>query len=201
MFASEIKAGTPLRWLDVGAGYGEMIEGAKQALPPQSTVFGIEPMEPKARDAQSRGLPIEAKLLSDVHEQYDVISLINVFSHIPDFRQFSAELSKRLVAGGVLFLETGNGGDLESREAYPGLLYLPDHLIFVGVNQMTSLLESIGFEIEDVRKYRVDGIIFCLKELVKSMLARRHRCYMPYMSPFRTVLYKARKRKDLWSAP
>ncbi len=40
----------------------------------------------------------------------DVISLINVFSHIPDFEDFLRQVVEHSSPGGVVFLEIGNGG-------------------------------------------------------------------------------------------
>lgn len=193
MFGAEIGRGMPLRWLDVGAGYGEFVEAVAAVLPSGSEVVGIEPMQPKVRVAQQRGLPIDDRPLSAVQDQFDVVSLILVFSHVPDFRSFGRELSQRIKPGGILFIETGNGGDLQRRADYPNKLFLPDHLIFAGVKQMEDIVNAIGFTVEATRQEPIDNPVWCLKMFVKGLLEGRLVLKRPYASPFRTVFYKCRK--------
>jgi 2-polyprenyl-3-methyl-5-hydroxy-6-metoxy-1,4-benzoquinol methylase len=192
MFEKEIAAQQPISWLDVGAGYGEFVEAVKGLFPESSRVVGIEPMEPKARAAQARGLAVSTTSLNDVEGPFDVISLINVFSHLPDFNSFGQQLAAKLSPNGVMFIETGNGGDLERRDDFPDVLYLPDHLVFAGVKQMTRMLNQVGFQVEKVEQQRVDSLVFTAKAMIKSALAGRPRVALPYTSPFRTVFYVAR---------
>jgi len=193
MFATEIGDNQPLRWLDVGAGYGEFVEAVQAVLPAGSDVAGIEPMQPKMAVARQRGLPIDDRPLKAVPGQYDVVSMILVFSHIPDFRDFGAELKKRVKPGGILFMETGNGGDLETRDEYPNKLFLPDHLIFAGIDQMKQILATIGFQVEAIKRESIDNPLWCLKMFVKGVLERNLVVKVPYSSRFRTVFYKCRR--------
>lgn len=193
MFGAEIARGAPLRWLDVGAGYGEFVEAAAGVLPEGSEVVGIEPMQPKVAVARARGLPIDDRPLSAVQDRFDVVSLILVFSHIPDFKSFGRDLARRVKPGGILFMETGNGGDLRQRSDYPNKLMLPDHLVFAGVEQMKDIVDTIGFGVEATRQEPVDNPLWCLKMGVKGLLERRLVLKRPYASPFRTVFFKCRK--------
>lgn len=190
MFRGEIAAGKPMRWLDVGAGYGETVEAAIAALPPGSEVLGVEPMQPKVKAAQALGLPIVEAPLDSLPGGYDVISLINVFSHIPDFRDFGAQITRLLVPGGSVWIETGNVANV-SRSDYPDRLYLPDHLVFAGPEQMTRILTDLGLTVVLVDPVRVDGPLYTLKGIVKSMLDGRPQLRLPWTSPFRQVHYKA----------
>lgn len=191
MFAAEIAAGKPLSWLDVGAGYGEFIEAVLSAIPPGGAVCGMEPMKPKVEVARARGLPIVDTPLSQIEGQYDVISLINVFSHIPDFEDFLHQAVAHCSPGGVVFLETGNGGDVE-RSQYPDELFLPDHLVFAGVKHIDLLLQKVGFRMEMVYQRRVDTAGWVVKRAIKGLLKGRLELTMPYVSPFRTAFFKAR---------
>jgi hypothetical protein len=58
MFADVIARGEPVRWLDVGAGFGETVSALQSVLPKGSSVTGVEPMAPKVAEAQKRGLPV-----------------------------------------------------------------------------------------------------------------------------------------------
>jgi 2-polyprenyl-3-methyl-5-hydroxy-6-metoxy-1,4-benzoquinol methylase len=191
IFADEISSSRVLRWLDVGAGYGEFIEAATLALPNGSTICGIDPMEPKVRAAQARGLDVSTRSLSDVTGPFDVISLINVFSHVPDFRQFCSELKGKLAPNGVLFIQTGNGGDLKRRADYPDELCLPDHLVFAGREHIERYLNLAGFELTTVKNRRVDGIIGSVQTMLNNVRRGVFALRFPYTSPFRTVFYKA----------
>src|SRR5690625_2385341 len=112
MFKDVFDANLGIRWLDVGAGYGEVVEAITAIAPEGSIVEGIEPMTPKAEAAKKLGLKVREGYVEDVAERYDFASLVNVFSHIPDFALFLRSVAKILRPGGELFLETGNVGDL-----------------------------------------------------------------------------------------
>src|SRR5688572_7953712 len=172
MFAAEIARGTPLTWLDVGAGYGEFVEAVLSEIPAGGRVCGVEPMHAKVQAAQARGLPIVDEALSRIEGTYDVISLINVFSHIPDFYGFLREIAEKCSPDGILLLETGNGGDIE-RSSYPDLLYLPDHLVFAGVKNIDEFLRKAGFAVEMVRERRLDTPASVLKQSVRGLLGGR----------------------------
>jgi 2-polyprenyl-3-methyl-5-hydroxy-6-metoxy-1,4-benzoquinol methylase len=196
MFGPELREGRPLSWLDVGAGYGEVVEAVRQILPAGSRVEGIEPMEAKARQAQAAGLPIATTPLAEVDERYDVVSLINVFSHLPDFDLFASDLKLVLKEGGKLFIETGNAGDLDSAADYPDRLFLPDHVVFAGGNQLRSFLARNGFGILTTHERRLDTVTFVARNAVKRLLGREVKLTLPHTSPFRTVFYKAQLRQD-----
>jgi len=182
----------PVDWLDVGAGYGEFIEAAQAALPSGSKVSGIEPMTSKAAAAQARGLNVSSARLEDLDGTYDAISLINVFSHIPDFTSFGAHLKRLIRPHGLLFIETGNAADLPSRREYPDILYLPDHLVFGGDAQITKILANLGFTVEAIEKAALDTPTFVAKKFIKGILRGRLNLSLPYASPFRTTFYRAR---------
>src|SRR3569623_2337283 len=146
----------PVRWLDVGAGFGELVEVLQEMLPAGSQVMGIEPMAPKLAAAQARGLPVYQADLAETGGRFDVISLVNVFSHVPDFRDFLGRLRPLLKEGGELFIETGNGGVLDSMQDYPDLLYLPDHLGFAGEAHLRDYLAQSGFSGVSTAAFRVD---------------------------------------------
>jgi 2-polyprenyl-3-methyl-5-hydroxy-6-metoxy-1,4-benzoquinol methylase len=196
MFAAEIERGKPLSWLDVGAGYGEFVEAVLSTLPRGSHICGIEPMSPKMESARARGLPVVDTPLSQVQGRFDVISLINVFSHIPDFSAFLREVAAHSEPEGILFLETGNGGDIE-RSQYPGELYLPDHLVFAGPKHIDAFLQKEGFGIVMLHEQRIDTAASVAKHVVKGLLKGRPELAVPYSSPFRTVFFKARRKEKL----
>ncbi|NBX36417.1 MAG: class I SAM-dependent methyltransferase [Planctomycetes bacterium] len=188
--------GTPVRWLDVGAGFGEFVEGAKSVLPSGSTVEGIEPMIPKAEDARARGVQVKTGLLEDVQGTYDAISLIDVFSHLPDFRGFMKSLRGLLSPGGEVFLKTGNAADLLKREEFPGPLTLPDHLMFGGVSQISRFVEDAGFSVVRLSQHRLDGIGYSLRNYARKLFGHPVAVGLPYCSKARVLYVRARLRSS-----
>jgi len=185
-----------ISWLDVGAGFGEVVEAVTLLATEGSKVTGIEPMKPKASDAQARGLKVLEVYLGDVNERHDFVSLIDVFSHIPDFRKFLDDLKKVLKVNGDLFIETGDIGKLSHFRQVPSEWDLPDHLVFAGEQNMVDYLTSAGFEIVKIEKRRVDGLETFEKNIAKKILGRQVNLSLPYSSPYRTMLIRARLVKE-----
>jgi len=182
-----------ISWLDVGAGYGEVVEAVSALAPSGSRVEGIEPMEPKATRARARGLKISEKYLSDVTEKFDFVSLVHVYSHIPDFRIFLEEIKKVLADNGEFYLETGNIGDLKSRHEVPTELDLPDHLVFAGEHHLTGYLSEAGFSIVAMRRLRKDGLINLAKNIIKKLIGRQVTLAIPYTSRYRSIQIRAKR--------
>jgi len=179
-------------WLDVGAGYGEFVQALQSVLPTGSVVEGLEPMIHKVERAKELGLPIKQAFLSDVTNQYHVISIIDVFSHLSDFPGFLANVKSLLYPSGEIIVKTGNAADIGARSNFPGPLNLPDHLMFGGVTQVTRFLENAGFTVIAAQSDRIDGVWYSLKNLIKYLTGRPVPLSMPYTSPTKTIWLRAR---------
>lgn len=194
LFPDIARKAVPISWLDVGAGYGEVVEAVTSIAPAGSVIRGVEPMKPKAQNARDRGLDIiNDYLRPSEHGPCDYISSINVFSHVPDFNILLSQFNESLKPGGELFLETGNLADLDNRTQFPGELDLPDHLVFSGHAQVKQYLERAGFEIISTKFERIDTIFQFLKNIVKTIMGRDVLLRMPYTSPYRSIFIRARK--------
>jgi SAM-dependent methyltransferase len=194
LFADLWRGGKPVSWLDVGAGYGEVVEAVKSLAPAGSRVVGLEPMKPKAAAARQRGLEMIEDYLHPGLPKVQVVSVVDVFSHIPDFGAFLADVRAVLVPGGELFLETGNLADLERRQQFPYELGLPDHLVFAGERHLVGWLERAGFEVVGIRRWRIDGLVNLAKNLVKKLIGRPAAFGIPYTSRYRQIQLRARLR-------
>ncbi len=192
MFDDVWRDTTTITWLDVGAGYGEIVEAVASLAPTGSEIEGIEPMHPKAEHARARGLNISEKYLHEVREKFDFVSLINVYSHIPDFRPFLKDVQAVLVDGGEFFLESGNIGDLIDSREVPTELDLPDHLVFAGEKHLTGCLTDAGFTIVSVKKLRKDGLVNFAKNIIKKLMGRYVMLAIPYTSNYRSILIRAK---------
>ena len=181
------------QWLDIGAGFGELLIVVQGLLREDATLYGVEPCEPKRVHAQEAGLMIE-ETFSAIEGKFDVISLINVFGHLPDHFEFLSEVKQRLTHGGEIVLVTGNGGEIPF-EQYPQKLSLPDHLVFAGEKHLFGMLGRLGFDIIKVKRYRVIPLGSMIRRTVKRLFGGRSGKLSPYgqySSPFRSVWIRAR---------
>lgn len=194
MFADMWRAGRPVAWLDVGAGYGEIMQAVQQLAPAGSRIEGLEPMAHKARAARAQGLSITQDYLRADHPPVDVVSLVDVFSHIPDFGAVLATARQVLRPDGQLFIETGNLADLERRGEFPGELGLPDHLVFAGEKHLLGYLDRAGFDVVAIRRWRIDGLANLSKNAIKALMGRPCAFGIPYRSRYRQIQIRARIR-------
>ena len=192
LFADLLARDEQVRWLDVGAGFGEVVEALQALLPRGSVVDGIEPMHAKVTNARQRGLPITSRLLSEVSDQYHIISLINVFSHLVDPRAFLGEVNDHLLPRGEVLIETGNGGDLNDAWEFPGPLYLPDHLQFAGERHLEQFLTDAGFTVLAKHRRRTDTLRLAIHWAAQRARGYPAKLRLPYTSRFRTIFYRAR---------
>ena len=194
LFEDIWKRGQPISWLDVGAGYGEVLEAVAGLAPSGSCIEGLEPMRPKAQSARARGLTVTEDYLRPEHPKVDVVSAVDVFSHLPSFGSFLVDVRSVLKPRGEIFVETGNLADLEQREEFPGALGLPDHLVFAGEKQLIGYLETGGFEVLRIERRRTDGLVNLAKNVVKKLIGRPSGLGLPYTSRYRQLLVRARLR-------
>lgn len=158
-------------WLDVGCGHGEFIEAVTEYGDGKLNVVGSEPNVHKQDSARKRGLNVNYFDLETHDTKYDVISLLNVYSHLPDPPAFLLMLKNLLNPNGELILQTGDTANLSAKMHYKPFS-LPDHLSFVSEDILVSILERIGFEIISIIKYRIvrTDFISIAKEMVKLFL-------------------------------
>lgn len=192
MYSDVWAARQPISWLDIGAGYGEVVEAVISIAPKGSVVEGVEPMKPKARVAKELGLPVHNGYLKELTKRYDFVSLVHVFSHIADFRSFLEDIKTVLNEGGQFYFETGNAADLKSRFEVPTELDLPDHLTFAGKAHIIGFLEQAGFKVVQLDEIRRDGLINFAKNIVKKLIGRNVHLRIPYTSGHRAIRVRAR---------
>jgi SAM-dependent methyltransferase len=191
-FADVWKREKPVTWLDVGAGNGEIVDAITKLAPAGSRIEGVEPMDAKASRARARHLDVTTGYLQPTRSKVEFISVVDVFSHIPQFGDFLSDVRSVLLPGGEIFIETGNLADLDRREDFSGELGLPDHLVFAGERQLTGFLNNAGFEIMRIEHIRIDGVVYFAKNVVKALMQRPVTVRLPYTSKFRQLLVRAR---------
>lgn len=144
----------PCAWLDVGAGFGELVMAVSDLAGGEARLLGLEPCLPKVERARALGLEVRPGTLEEARAQgpWDVVSLVNVFSHIPDVHAFFGDIGSLVRPGGEVLVVTGNGADIE-RADYPQALSLPDHVAFAGQAHVVGVLERAGLRVQGVRAF------------------------------------------------
>ena len=185
--------GNKTTWLDVGCGHGEFMVALQQYSKGELVVKGTEPNIHKQESARKRYLNVGYFDLDEHVDKYDAISLLNVYSHIPNPPSFLASLKKNLHPGGELILETGDTANLSADDHYRPF-FLPDHLSFASESIVTDILRRLEFEIISVHKYCYPNTLnwslgprTIVKELVKIVLPG-------YMSRAQDMYQQYRKR-------
>lgn len=158
-------------WLDVGCGHGEFVKAIQDASAGRIAVRGIEPNVHKVAAAQQRGLNVGYFDVASHEGRYDVVSLLDVYSHLPDPPLFLAALKRLLSPGGELLLQTGDAANLAAEDQFRPF-GLPDHLSFASEEIIVDILKRLGFEIVNVRKYTYlhRDPLSIAKEIVKVFL-------------------------------
>jgi SAM-dependent methyltransferase len=144
------------RWLDVGCGHGEFLEALRRFCPGDLTLTGLEPGEKKRLAALTRGLAIVDETFRPAHESLDGLSILNVYSHLPDPARALSEWRRWLRPGGLLVIQTGDSCHLPYRYHHKPF-DLPDHLSFTSERLLRALLQRIGFRVTRCTKLRHGG--------------------------------------------
>lgn len=155
------------RWLDIGCGCGTFMEVLHQA---GYKIEGIETDEQRLSHCRSRGLevhpePIESNLLSQ--GSFDVVSMINVFSHIRDPIILFNAIKRVLRPDGIIFLTTSQCGE----KAYKGEVsswYLGDHHHFAGPNTFKNIASKLGKEAITLKRELTQTVVLKEKLLYES---------------------------------
>jgi SAM-dependent methyltransferase len=161
-------------WLDIGCGYGEFIQAVSNYSSGRINIKGSEPSVHKQESARKRGLNVEFFDIDTHTGKYNIISLLNVYSHIPDPPSFLDSIKKLLLPGGELIIQTGDTADIVPEDNIRPF-YLPDHLSFASEKIVVGLLKRKGFEIIVIKKYPF--MQFNLKNTVKELAKIVHPRY------------------------
>ena len=185
-------------WLDVGCGHGELLVALRKLCGNNVNARGIEPNRFKIAAARLRGLNVDYFDLASHDKRYDIISLLNVYSHLPNAREFLCLVKQRLMPGGEILLETGDTANFPA-DQHPRPFLMPDHLSFTSAEVLSSLLKDVGFEITSINKYPDLKLRFLMRtfpmEVVKLALPKKRSQLRHLYIWFR----ESRKhRTDMW---
>ncbi len=148
------------RVLDVGCGRGDLVHHlGTQGFQAE----GIDLSREGVKQAQARGLHVRQTSIDSFTDQfdrtnggYDALTLISVFSMLPDPYTSLLGLRRCLNERGIVFVRDGNQFNVLQLAAREGLnlpqwwVVIPDHLNYFKRETMGRLLEGAGFEVLDV---------------------------------------------------
>ena len=158
-----------ITWLDIGSGNGEFVETLNNFAGEFIDLTGLEPNVKKLEGARERGMNIQFFDMSTHQEKYDVISALNMYSHLPNPPVDLAKWCDMLNEGGEILIQTGDSANLSPKDHHKPY-FLPDHLSFTSKELLVKLLESIGMEVLQVEMYRLGQYpIFSPLELLKQI--------------------------------
>lgn len=158
-------------WLDVGCGHGEFIMAVQRSCSGIISVKGMEPNVKKQESAHKRGLNVNYFNIESHKNKYDIISMLDVYSHLPDPVKFINSLKPLLNSGGEILIETGDSAHFSVNEQVRPFC-LPDHLSFASEEIIINILNRLDFEILYIKKYPYLQLspVYIAKEIVKLIL-------------------------------
>lgn len=133
-------------WLDVGCGHGEFMKTIEDVCSGTISIKGLEPNIKKQEAARKRGLDVKYFELESHPEKYDMISMLDVYSHLPDPVVFIHKIKPLLNPRGEILIETGDSANFSAKEQVRPFC-LPDHLSFASERIVVDILERLNFEI------------------------------------------------------
>lgn len=184
--------GTPAgSWLDIGCGHGELLATVNSLYHDAVAIRGTEPNVHKQKAAQDRGLNVSYFNLFTHEGKYNIISLLNVYSHLPDPGVFISRCRNMLVPGGELIIQTGDSAHFSPEDHYRPF-FLPDHLSFASEQILRDILTRNGFEVISVLHYPVvyRHVVSFAKELLKVVWPRqKSRLKYMFNNKYRTDMF------------
>jgi 2-polyprenyl-3-methyl-5-hydroxy-6-metoxy-1,4-benzoquinol methylase len=151
--------------LEIGSGGGYFLDESRRV--------GFEPFSVELNLQQAKfikeklRIPVETNPFtksSFAGIDFDIICHFDVVSHFYDPISEFKNFNKRLNEEGLLFFETGNGGDLSQRWLrFIGRLQYPQHLFLFSRKNIEQLCHQTGFEIINIYQYSISLQLFMIK--------------------------------------
>ncbi|HEY6564102.1 MAG TPA: methyltransferase domain-containing protein [Pirellulaceae bacterium] len=148
--------------LDVGCGTGYLLHQLREF--PELLREGIELNRGRAAFArQASGCDIHENPLQQLPttRSYDVITLMAVFSHVPDFASFYPAARQLMSDRGRLILYVGEFSRQVKRRAVFDW-EVPDHLHFMGLKTAEALAGKFGFRVVEHRREPLEDLLFAV---------------------------------------
>lgn len=138
------------RLIDVGAGYGILLEEWRR-MKPDTDLLAIEPSAMLAIECRAKGLEVVEDMAEHVHgyrNHADLVVCFEVMEHAYDPLQFIRTLSGLVRPGGYVFISTlgVDGFDIQVLWERSNSIFPPHHINFLSVAGFHRLFERAGLE-------------------------------------------------------
>jgi 2-polyprenyl-3-methyl-5-hydroxy-6-metoxy-1,4-benzoquinol methylase len=140
-------------WLDVGCGYGYLLDAARGA---GFRVRGIEPNAIPAAAVRERGIAVDHEPLNASTPRADIVSALDVLEHVTDINAFARVVRTRTRSLWLIKVPSSDGlfyrlaHALRIRSVVERLWqtdYAHPHLLYFDESALRRFLEKHGFEI------------------------------------------------------
>ncbi len=150
LVAKHVEAG---EWLDVGCGFGYLLEAARSA---GFRVRGIEPNADAAKAARERVDDVQQILLDESTPPADVVSTLDVLEHVDDINAFARLVKQKARRLWVIKVPSSEGLFFRIAHAFRIASavkrlwqseYASPHTVYFGLPALTRFLGNHGFEV------------------------------------------------------
>lgn len=138
------------RILDIGCHSGSFLK----SLPTRFEKFGIEPSNSASRVAQSQGVNILGKTVTQINpdQQFDIVLAIDVIEHVANVNEFMRNALGHVSEHGLLIISTGNPDYILWKKIFKSRFWYnsySEHLTFPSIKyfdrycKMTGLIKPL----------------------------------------------------------
>ena len=193
--------------LDVGCGTGALLELLYEINPNIQRV-GIELNAERAefakRVAKCEIYQVPIENFSYVGK-FDLVTMINVLSHIPSFENLFSSIRNLLAIDGKLILKVSEmTADVKKDAVFDW--GIPDHLHFLGMNTINFICNKYGFKVIRHERRRLSTDLFSRSRWIAPgrssirNVVKRAVTLTPFALPILRRLYDVRHGNKIWSS-
>jgi 2-polyprenyl-3-methyl-5-hydroxy-6-metoxy-1,4-benzoquinol methylase len=143
--------GDPISVLDVGGGYGWMLNRVREAEPRARETFVLDFDESLRRKAEEEGHVFFSQRVEEFtsERKFDFILMLNIIEHVADPLRVMRAISKALSPGGAILVKTPNVDTLDryifQRHNWGGF-HCPRHFVLFNKSNLSRMINQCGME-------------------------------------------------------
>jgi 2-polyprenyl-3-methyl-5-hydroxy-6-metoxy-1,4-benzoquinol methylase len=145
------------RWLDVGTGYGAILDRLASKA---ETAVGVEPNSGQRSFLGKKGYEVYASIDDLQEKTFDVITLFHVFEHFTQPVKTLVQLRRHLSPGGIMIIEVPHARDFLLQtldcDTFKSFTFWSEHLILHTQKSLEIFIRTAGFQnirIEGYQRY------------------------------------------------
>lgn len=168
--------------VDVGAGYGILLEELRKVWP-ESSFLAIEPSLSLAKECRNKGFEVIEDVAENVccyQSSSDLAVCFEVLEHVYDPLAFINSLAGLVRSGGHVFVSTlsVDGFDIQTLWGSSKSIFPPHHINFLSIEGFRRLFERAGLEIVSISTPGVLDVDIVLNAFQKNPRLFRNNRFM-----------------------